>query len=354
MPAGFVDSEPSGETAPRESLRDVRSGSRADLRARPRGAGARRARVRPSSRVARRADSADGQVRPDERRQARAARRAAAWPRGSAGTPATARVLNAAVVEFIHTATLVHDDIIDGADTRRGRLTAHSRWGSDITVLLGDYLYIRSMAMALRRTRLEVVRLLCDCTLQDDRRRAVPAHQDRRRHASPRTSTSRSSAARRRFCSRGAPRSAACSATRTPEQRTALREYGFNLGIAFQIVDDVLDYMADESALGQADRRRPARRQGHAADHPAAAAHRPRRRGADPGRHRRRPGHARDVADASRTCWRRHGAVEAAFERAVDARRARQSSTCVAAFPAVARARRPRRADRLRPESQIG
>ncbi len=75
-------------------------------------------------------------------------------------------VLNAAVVEFIHTATLVHDDIIDGADTRRGRLTAHSRWGSDITVLLGDYLYIRSMAMALTQDTLEVVRLLCDCTLR--------------------------------------------------------------------------------------------------------------------------------------------------------------------------------------------
>ena len=71
-------------------------------------------------------------------------------------------VLNAAVVEFIHTATLVHDDIIDGAETRRGRLTAHSRWGSDITVLLGDYLYIRSMAMALTQDTLEVVRLLCD------------------------------------------------------------------------------------------------------------------------------------------------------------------------------------------------
>ena len=54
-------------------------------------------------------------------------------------------VLYASVVEFIHTATLVHDDIIDGADLRRGRLAVHSRWGNDITVLLGDYLYIKSM-----------------------------------------------------------------------------------------------------------------------------------------------------------------------------------------------------------------
>ena len=52
-------------------------------------------------------------------------------------------MLYASVVEFIHTATLVHDDIIDGADLRRGRLAVHSRWGNDITVLLGDYLYIK-------------------------------------------------------------------------------------------------------------------------------------------------------------------------------------------------------------------
>jgi len=54
-------------------------------------------------------------------------------------------VLYASVVEFIHTATLVHDDIIDGADLRRGRLAVHSRWGNDITVLLGDYLYAQGL-----------------------------------------------------------------------------------------------------------------------------------------------------------------------------------------------------------------
>ena len=75
-------------------------------------------------------------------------------------------ILYAAVVEFIHTATLVHDDIIDGADVRRGRLAVHSRWGNDITVLLGDYLYIKSMGMALTLDRLDLVRLLCDVTLR--------------------------------------------------------------------------------------------------------------------------------------------------------------------------------------------
>ena len=75
-------------------------------------------------------------------------------------------VLYAAVVEFIHTATLVHDDIIDDSELRRGRLAVHSRWGNDITVLLGDYLYIKSMAMALTHDTLDIVRLLCDVTLR--------------------------------------------------------------------------------------------------------------------------------------------------------------------------------------------
>src|SRR5438552_13308474 len=75
-------------------------------------------------------------------------------------------VLYAAVVEFIHTATLVHDDIIDDSELRRGRLAVHSRWGNDITVPLGDYLYIKSMALALTHDTLDIVRLLCDVTLR--------------------------------------------------------------------------------------------------------------------------------------------------------------------------------------------
>ena len=90
-------------------------------------------------------------------------------------------VLYAAVVEFIHTATLVHDDIIDDSQWRRGQPSVHSRWGSDVTVLLGDYLYIKSMGLALTPDRLDIVRQLCDVTLQDDRRGALPAFQKGRR-----------------------------------------------------------------------------------------------------------------------------------------------------------------------------
>ena len=159
-------------------------------------------------------------------------------------------ILNAAVVEFIHTATLVHDDIIDGAETRRGRLTAHSRWGSDITVLLGDYLYIRSMAMALTQDTLEVVRLLCDVTL---RMIEGELYQLTKAGDADITEDEHLEIIRRKtaYLFSGCAEIGAVLGTSTPEQRAALRDYGFDLGIAFQIVDDVLDYVADESRLGK-------------------------------------------------------------------------------------------------------
>jgi octaprenyl-diphosphate synthase len=159
-------------------------------------------------------------------------------------------VLNAAVVEFIHTATLVHDDIIDGAETRRGRLTAHSRWGSDITVLLGDYLYIRSMAMALTQDTLEVVRLLCDVTL---RMIEGELYQLTKAGDPDITEDEHLEIIRRKtaYLFSGCAEIGAALGVATAEQRTALRDYGFDLGIAFQIVDDVLDFVADETALGK-------------------------------------------------------------------------------------------------------
>ena len=159
-------------------------------------------------------------------------------------------ILNAAVVEFIHTATLVHDDIIDGAETRRGRLTAHSRWGSDITVLLGDYLYIRSMAMALTQDTLEVVRLLCDVTL---RMIEGELYQLTKTGDASITEEEHLEIIRRKtaFLFSGCAEIGAALGTSTPEQRAALRDYGFDLGIAFQIVDDVLDYTSEQKVLGK-------------------------------------------------------------------------------------------------------
>jgi octaprenyl-diphosphate synthase len=159
-------------------------------------------------------------------------------------------VLYAAVVEFIHTATLVHDDIIDDSELRRGRLAVHSRWGNDVTVLLGDYLYIKSMAMALTHDTLDIVRLLCDVTLRmiegelyqltknGDADIAEDEHFEiiRRKTA---------------YLFGGCAEIGGMLGTVTPEQQAGLREYAFNLGIAFQIVDDLLDFTGDAAALGK-------------------------------------------------------------------------------------------------------
>jgi octaprenyl-diphosphate synthase len=159
-------------------------------------------------------------------------------------------VLHAAVVEFIHTATLVHDDIIDDSDLRRGRLAVHSRWGNDITVLLGDYLYIKSMALALTHDTLEIVRVLCDVTLHmiegelyqltknGDADISEDEHFDiiRRKTA---------------YLFGGCAQIGGMLGNASTDQQQALREYGFNLGIAFQIVDDLLDFTGDTQVVGK-------------------------------------------------------------------------------------------------------
>ena len=159
-------------------------------------------------------------------------------------------ILYAAVVEFIHTATLVHDDIIDDADLRRGRLAVHSRWGNDITVLLGDYLYIKSMALALTHDELEIIRNLCDVTL---RMIEGELYQLTKNGDAGITEEEHFDIMRRKtaYLFGGCAQIGGMLGVTTPEQQAALWEYGFNLGIAFQLVDDLLDYTADERALGK-------------------------------------------------------------------------------------------------------
>ena len=159
-------------------------------------------------------------------------------------------VLYAAVVEFIHTATLVHDDIIDDSDLRRGRLAVHSRWGNDITVLLGDYLYIKSMAMALTHDTLDVVRLLCDVTL---RMIEGELYQLTKNGDADITEDEHFDIIRRKtaFLFGGCGEIGGLLGKVSREQQEALREYGFNLGITFQLVDDLLDFTGDAAALGK-------------------------------------------------------------------------------------------------------
>jgi octaprenyl-diphosphate synthase len=159
-------------------------------------------------------------------------------------------ILLAAVVEFIHTATLLHDDIIDEATTRRGRRSVNSRWGNDVTVLLGDYLYTKSMAMALSQENLRVLRLLSDVTLrmiegeilEIERDADLQVGEDDHLDIIKRKTADLFSA-----CTRIAAMLSDAGDTR----ERALASYGLNLGVCFQMVDDLLDFTADERVLGK-------------------------------------------------------------------------------------------------------
>jgi octaprenyl-diphosphate synthase len=159
-------------------------------------------------------------------------------------------ILNAAVVEFIHTATLVHDDIIDDAEVRRGQKAVHSRWGNDVTVLAGDFLYIKSMAMALTQDTLDVVRLLCDVTL---RMIEGEIYQLTKNGVVDITEDEHFEIIRRKTaylfggCAEIGGMLGEAGSTREGE----LREYGFNLGVMFQLVDDLLDFTGESDTLGK-------------------------------------------------------------------------------------------------------
>jgi octaprenyl-diphosphate synthase len=159
-------------------------------------------------------------------------------------------VLYAAVVEFIHTATLVHDDIIDDSDLRRGRLAVHSRWGNDITVLLGDYLYIKSMALALTHDTLDLVRVLCEVTLKMIE---GELYQLTKNGDADITEDEHFDIIRRKtaYLFGGCAQIGGMLGDVPLEREQALREYGFNLGMAFQLVDDLLDFTGDAESVGK-------------------------------------------------------------------------------------------------------
>jgi len=159
-------------------------------------------------------------------------------------------VVLASVVEFIHTATLLHDDIIDEATVRRGRRSVNSRWGNDITVLLGDFLYTKSMSMALSQDNLRILRLLSDVTLRmiegelleiegdGDLKIDEEGHLDIIRRKTGDLFSA-------------CVRIGAMLGEVGEERELALARYGLNLGICFQMVDDILDFTADEKVLGK-------------------------------------------------------------------------------------------------------
>lgn len=159
-------------------------------------------------------------------------------------------VTYAAVVEFIHTATLIHDDIIDHSSLRRGQRTVNNIWGNSLTVLLGDWIYTTAMQMALTHDNVEVIRALCNATLRMiegellalRRLGSIDLESDEYFEIIDRKTAHLFAAAASLPCLMHPQR---------PDADHALRRYGKSLGTCFQLVDDLLDFTAHEDEIGK-------------------------------------------------------------------------------------------------------
>ncbi len=161
-----------------------------------------------------------------------------------------ARLTLAGIVESIHTASLLHDDVIDGADKRRGKAPAHSIWGNQIVILVGDFLYANALRVAVLQKSQRIMDTLSEATTRMTEGEILQlvktgdpdiGEDDYLDIISAKT---------------GALISAACKigailGSLPEEKENALQRFGMKTGVAFQMADDILDYMADEGELGK-------------------------------------------------------------------------------------------------------
>jgi octaprenyl-diphosphate synthase len=156
----------------------------------------------------------------------------------------------AAVVEFIHTATLVHDDIIDGADTRRGRSSVNHKWGNQITVLVGDWLYMQSFVIALHQRNFHILDILIGLTQKMVEGELIQLAMNGNVQVGEEDLLE--IARRKTACLfSGCARIGAALGKVSPEHEEALARYGLDLGMAFQLIDDVLDFTSSQQVLGK-------------------------------------------------------------------------------------------------------
>ncbi len=166
------------------------------------------------------------------------------------GYGGNAHVLLAAVIEFIHTATLLHDDVVDESELRRGRATANSHFGNAASVLVGDFLYSRSFQMMVDSGEMRVMRILSDATnriAEGEVLQLMNVHDpsvDEQRYLDV---VGRKTAA----LFEAAARIAAVIAGADSHLEEAAARYGATLGIAFQMIDDVLDYSGQAEEIGK-------------------------------------------------------------------------------------------------------
>ncbi len=169
---------------------------------------------------------------------------------GALGYRGTDHIRLAAIVEFIHTATLLHDDVVDASELRRGQTTANALWGNEASVLVGDFLYSRAFEMMVEVGDMRVMEILARTTntiAQGEVMQLLNRHD-------PDTAETRYleviRAKTAQLFEAAARLGAVLSGTPAAVER-ALAEYGLRFGIAYQLVDDALDYSADSRTLGK-------------------------------------------------------------------------------------------------------
>ncbi|MBN1932855.1 MAG: polyprenyl synthetase family protein [Desulfobacterales bacterium] len=155
------------------------------------------------------------------------------------------------IFEYLHAATLLHDDLVDEASIRRGKPAAHTIWGNSTAVLVGDFLLARSLSIAVGTENTRVIKIIADIT---ENMSQGEIHQLIRKGSLELSEEEYMEVIRRKTAVliQGACTIGAIIADAPCEQERTLSEYGLNLGIAFQMVDDLLDYISDTSVLGKA------------------------------------------------------------------------------------------------------
>jgi len=155
-----------------------------------------------------------------------------------------------AVIEFIHTATLLHDDVIDNSHLRRGRPTVNSRWGNEISILIGDYLYSKAMSLSLEDKDHLVMQTISHVTMEMAKGQVIETlkqrdlgitEEDYYRIISLKTASLFAAC-----CTIGAVLGGVA-----PQHRTRVTAFGYDLGLAFQMADDTLDFVAPQAKLGK-------------------------------------------------------------------------------------------------------
>lgn len=169
--------------------------------------------------------------------------------RAMGADPAKAAYLGA-VIEILHTATLMHDDVVDEGKMRRGRETANARWGNGTAVLVGDFFYTRSFQMMVRAGNLKVMQALADAA---NRLSEGEVLQMSNAHNPDITEADYFGVIKRKTAClfKAAAHMAAAIAEASPEMEEACAAYALHLGNAFQIADDILDYKGEAATIGK-------------------------------------------------------------------------------------------------------